>query len=341
MSSHRSKSSKLPVHLERARTHVAVDRDAPRQTETPSAASSYRMLDVDNSFTLESFRRNFSIRVVEQDAEKIVFDMVGIDAPIANAFRRTLLEDVPTMAIHTCVFSDNTSIVPDEVLAHRLGLVPIRLDPRQYQFDDELVFNLKVECTRVPDSDPDAPPEEKYINSSVFSGSLVCTTDPELRPVHDDILLAKLRPGQRIDVDCIVKKGYGWDHTKWSPVATASYRLQPKIEILDDVTGGDAAFLKATCPMNVFDIEDGAAVVKRPRQCTMCRECIRHGDWNKRVRLSRMKDHFIFSVETVGALSPADIFRQACHRLKERSMQLREAVVALHRDPAAAEAPQH
>lgn len=64
--------------------------------------------------------------------EEIVFDMKGVDAPIANALRRILISEVPTMAIETVYIANNTSIIPDEVIAHRLGLIPIKADPRLF-----------------------------------------------------------------------------------------------------------------------------------------------------------------------------------------------------------------
>jgi DNA-directed RNA polymerase I and III subunit RPAC1 len=286
---------------------------------------------MDDAYTFKSFSKGFDIRIITHTPQHLVFDMVGIDAALANAFRRILLGEIPTMAVHTCTFSDNTSIISDEVLAHRLGLIPIAVDPRKYSFEDELVFRLRAECKSIPGADPDMPPEKRFIESSVYSSSMQCVSHPEIRPVDEKILIAKLRPGQVIDVEMTVKKGYGWDHTKWSPVDTASYRLMPQIDIIDlaGVRGRDAEILKRMCPMNVFDIEDGAAVVARPRQCTMCRECIRTDDWNKRVRLSRVKNHFIFSIESLGAMTAADIFREACKVLREKSAALKEAVTEM------------
>lgn len=60
--------------------------------------------------------------------------MIGIEAPLANAFRRILLSEVPTMAIERVVLYQNTSIIQDEVLAHRLGLIPIRANPKYFQY---------------------------------------------------------------------------------------------------------------------------------------------------------------------------------------------------------------
>lgn len=64
----------------------------------------------------------------------MIFDIIGIDASLANAFRRIMLSEVPTMAIENVFFEDNTSIVVDEMVAHRLGLIPIKADPREYDF---------------------------------------------------------------------------------------------------------------------------------------------------------------------------------------------------------------
>ena len=63
-------------------------------------------------------------------------DLIGIDASIANAFRRILMAEVPTMAIEKVYFYNNTSVMHDEILAHRLGLIPIHVDPREFEFKD-------------------------------------------------------------------------------------------------------------------------------------------------------------------------------------------------------------
>merc|ERR1711934_564346 len=77
--------------------------------------------------------------------------------------------------------------------------------------------------------------------------------------------------------------------------------------------GGEAAHkVKESCPVGVFDIEDMGGVdtlkVTNPRSCTMCRECSRH---SHPVKLLRKRDHFIFSVESTGALPPAVLVEEA------------------------------
>lgn len=265
------------------------------------------------------------------DENDLVFDMVGIDAPLANALRRILIAEVPTMCIENVYIQDNVSIIPDEVLGHRLGLVPIKVDPRQFDYksgvDDSytetntIVFTLKMNCEAVPGTKPTDPDHVKWKDSRVLTSDLVwqpqgdqATKYPEgIRPVHEDILLAKLRPGQSMEFTAYCQKGIGKDHAKFSPVATASYRLLPEIVLAQEIKNEKAEQLVAMCPMNVFDIEDlgkgqKRAKVARPRDCTMCRECIRHPGWkDDKVKLRRVKNHYIFSVESTGVLPPAEI----------------------------------
>ena len=98
--------------------------------------------------------------------------------------------------------------------------------------------------------------------------------------VHDDIIIAKLRPGQCIEISMRAVKGIGRDHAKFSAVGTASYKLLPKIEFdwnekVKTAKKKDYKHLKDLCPKNVFDIEDDKPiVVNRLRDCTLCRACI-------------------------------------------------------------------
>jgi DNA-directed RNA polymerase I and III subunit RPAC1 len=72
------------------------------------------------------------INVISKTEEKIVFDISGIEPPLANALRRIMIEEIPTMAIDKVDMWQNTSIIPDENLAHRMGLIPIKADPRLF-----------------------------------------------------------------------------------------------------------------------------------------------------------------------------------------------------------------
>jgi DNA-directed RNA polymerases I and III subunit RPAC1 len=83
---------------------------------------------------MDTFKRELNIQFISSDEETLVFDISGINAAIANAFRRILIAEVPTMAIEKVKFFQNTSIIQDEVLAHRFGLLPIKADPRLFEY---------------------------------------------------------------------------------------------------------------------------------------------------------------------------------------------------------------
>lgn len=119
------------------------------------------------------------------------------------------------MAIDQIYVWNNTSIMQDEVLCHRLGLLPLNIDPKrmkdrrnknQPHESDTMIFDLRVRCDRIPGHDKDeTDPRKMYYDSSVYSGMMewVPQGDQERKfsvkrpgPVDQDILLVKLRPGQ-------------------------------------------------------------------------------------------------------------------------------------------------
>lgn len=256
------------------------------------------------------------------------FDLIGTDAAIANAFRRILLAEVPTLAIETVYVSNNTSIVQDEVLSHRLGLVPLKGDKNGlramgwYQKGnpptdkDTVVLKLQVACERNPNCPKgETDPEKLFINSSVYASHLefmpiglqttLFAPPGDIRPANPDILLAKLRPGQEIDLEMHCIKGLGKDHAKFSPVATASYRLLPLIKIKEPILGEDARFFQKCFPVGVIGLTkdeatgEDKAVVKDARRDTVSRECLRHDRFKGKVELGRVRDHFICQYSVV------------------------------------------
>lgn len=289
------------------------------------------------------------IDIRERNAEKIVFDIKGIEPPLANALRRIMIAEIPSIAIEKINMWQNTSIIPDENLAHRMGLVPINVDPDMLEYRKEgeeqnerntIKFNLHVKCTKKNPSLPmalnDTANEEKlYNHANVYSSDLKwepignqAKTFAKNKPkvLLDDIMIAKLRPGQEIEMELFCEKGLGKDHAKWSPVCTAWYRLVPDIRFTEDIKGEEAKQLKNLCPMGVFDIEDlgkknSKVTVANPRNCTTCRECKRHEEFADRVVLEKFKDHFEFTVETVGVYKPETIVLKAFEVLKGKSQK--------------------
>ncbi|XP_068597418.1 DNA-directed RNA polymerases I and III subunit RPAC1 isoform X1 [Brachionichthys hirsutus] len=324
-------------NVEEIRTRVILGEFGVRNVHTTDFPGNYP--GYDDIWNMRKFQKNFTIDVKHLDESSMEFDMVGIDAAIANAFRRILIAEVPTMAIEKVFIYNNTSIVQDEVLAHRLGLIPIKADPRLFEYRnageeaaeeegseiDTIQLQLTIKCSRNLCATKDSSdPRELYVNHMVYSGDIKWVpmgnqadvfVDSGIGPVHDDILLAKLRPGQELDVIMHCVKGVGKDHAKFSPVATASYRLLPEITLLEAVEGEKAERLLACFSPGVMDLEeiDGKKVarVANSRLDTCSREVLRHDDLKNVVKLGRVRDHFIFSVESTGVLPPDVLVTEA------------------------------
>ena len=282
-----------------------------------------------SEFTLSSFEKNLGIKIISKNKEELIFDITGIEPPLANAIRRILISEIPTMAIETVILHQNTSVIPDEVLCHRLGLIPILADADEFQYKREndefnennsLHFKLQVKCTKNKNGE--------IVNGSVYSGQLVFVPkgkqaekfvgDEVIRPVYDDILIDRLGPGQEIDAELICVKGIGKTHAKWSPVCTAYYRLLSNITFNNDIKGEDAKELEALCPKKVFGIKKGVAVVDDIRNCTTCRECIRNNKFKELINLGKESDHYEFHVESVGIYEAEELVFKAIRVLKEK-----------------------
>ncbi|XP_061084461.1 DNA-directed RNA polymerases I and III subunit RPAC1 [Conger conger] len=321
-------------NVEEIRNRVILGEFGVRNVHTTDYPGNYP--GYDDTWNQKKFEQNFRIDIMQMDESTLEFDMVGIDAAIANAFRRILLAEVPTMAVEKVFIYNNTSIVQDEILAHRLGLIPIKADPRLFEYRnagdeeegteiDTIQLQLKIKCTRNPRATKDSSdPSELYLNHMVYSRDMKWVpignqadvfADANIGPVHGDILLAQLRPGQELDIVMHCVKGIGKDHAKFSPVATASYRLLPEISLLEPVEGEKAERLKRCFSPGVIGVEDcgGKQVAKvvNSRMDTCSREVLRHDDLKNLVKLGRVRDHFIFSVESTGILAPEVLVSEA------------------------------
>ncbi|XP_077351352.1 DNA-directed RNA polymerases I and III subunit RPAC1 isoform X3 [Festucalex cinctus] len=267
-------------NMEEVRKRIILGDFCVRNVHTTDFPGNYP--GYDDAWDMQKFQKTFRVDIAELTENLMEFDMVGIDAAIANAFRRILLAEVPTMAIERVLIYNNTSIIQDEVLAQRLGLIPIKADPFLFEYRsidkqsteeevseiDTIQLCLKIKCYRNTRASKDSSdPQELYLNNKVYSRDIKWVpignqadvfADSSLGPVHDDILIALLRPGQELDIVMHCVKGIG----------------------------------------------SKVAKVVNSRLDTCSREVLRHDDLKNVVKLGRVRDHFIFSVESTGILPP-------------------------------------
>ena len=164
-----------------------------------------------------------SIDVIESQPSRIRLRLKGIDRSYANAIRRLAISQVPTMAIDDVVILENSSVMFDELVAHRLGLIPLKTDLSRYNLPEDCDCKSALGCPKcrvLLVLDAEASDKVKTVNSS----DLV-SEDPETKPISDIIPIVKLAPGQKIKLEAYARLGKGSEHAKWQ-AASASVLIE-------------------------------------------------------------------------------------------------------------------
>ncbi|CAG8970682.1 hypothetical protein HYALB_00003437 [Hymenoscyphus albidus] len=329
----------------------------------------------DHSWSIEKFREACSVQFYKRSNLETEFSLIGVDASIANAYRRIMIGEIPSLAIERVYIYNNTSIIQDEVLSARLGLIPLTLpggvrklkwcakpeEGEEVESNDSntIRLSLKIACTHNRDAAPgERDPLKAYHHAHVYARDIkwipfgnqveVFGGEDAITALNPDILIAKMRPGQVMDIEMDAILGVGSDHTKYSPVAPASYRLLPTIDILKPIIGADAEKFSRCFPPGVIELQpiskkeaakagsgyeghegEKRAVVVNAMKDTVSRECLRHDEFKDKVRLGRIRDHFIFSVESVGQWNSDELFLESVALLRNKAEALQAQVRAL------------
>ena len=138
----------------------------------------------------------------------------GVPLQYANALRRLCLNGVPVFAIDTVDIIENSSVLPDEGLAHRLGLVPLRTDLARFNEPSKCECQSETGCSNckvmlVLDSG------DTDVTKTIFTDELT-SEDDSVKPTSDKIPIVQLAPGQRVKVECYARLGRGREHAKWN-----------------------------------------------------------------------------------------------------------------------------
>lgn len=167
------------------------------------------------------------VKVLEDAEDRVSLQLDGVDRSYANAVRRFCLSEVPSMAIDDVVILENSSVLYDEILAHRLGMVPLKTDLERYILPEKCDCGTPLGCQKCRVLLVlDASAHEK--TRTVYSGDLV-SEDREISPISASIPIVKLAPGQTVKLEAYARLGRGKEHAKWQP-ATVSVLLDGKNE---------------------------------------------------------------------------------------------------------------
>jgi DNA-directed RNA polymerase subunit D len=159
------------------------------------------------------------IDILQKEEERIVIKFSNVPRQYVNAIRRLSISEVPTLAIDDVVILENSSVMHDEAIAHRLGLIPLRTDLDRFVMPHDCDCKSTLGCSKcrvllVLDS------EANEKTKVVTSGELL-SEDELVKPVSNDIPVVVLAPSQKLKFEAYARLGVGKDHAKWQPTSAA------------------------------------------------------------------------------------------------------------------------
>jgi DNA-directed RNA polymerase subunit D len=264
---------------------------------------------------IEILEKNDTVlRVIVRDA----------DVPLMNALRRIALADVPCMAIDEVVMIENSSILQDEMIAHRLGLTPLKTDLDAYNLPEECACQSEFGCSECRVTlTLDA--EAKDGTRTVYSGELV-SENPDIVPVSDKMPIIKLAKNQKLKLEAYARLGRGKTHAKWQPVCVSAYKYYPKISVPTELCE-ECTKCVDICPKKVLEINGSKVDVRDLLACNLCMDCVEACPSKPaKINVGWEKNAFVMTIESTGALLPERILKEATKKLGKQLNEFVEQV---------------
>lgn len=226
----------------------------------------------------------------------------GTDTTFMNSLRRAVMNSVPTLAVENVGIYENNSVMFDEMMAHRLGLVPLEW-PSDYEMGDKCKLMLEKEGPCI-----------------VYSKDIK-STDPKVNVVDGKIPIVKLKKGQKVKLEMTAVVGVGKEHSKWQP-AIVAYSHVPVINVTKEVQ--NAQQVVEACPTHVLEVKARKVVLADPFGCILCGKCKDLSRPEGSLSLDFDEDSFVFMIEPVAGMKAKDILVKAAEALNEKSKELRK-----------------
>lgn len=236
--------------------------------------------------------------------EKVSFIVYGINHNVANAIRRSVLE-IPTLAIDSVEFYKNDSSLYDEVLAHRLGLIPLRA-PKTFTLREKCSCKNKgcTKCTAIFKLKAKGP-------CTVYSSDL---KGKSVEVVYKEMPITILAEGQELEFVAEATIGIGKNHAKFTP-GLVWFNVYPIVKEIKSAEKSIKVSAKEFEKIKNGDIQ-------------MCQDFINETveSEGKFLKIEASKENFIFFIESFGQLPPEDIFAEAVTILNENLEELAKAI---------------
>jgi len=155
-----------------------------------------------------------SLEVVSHDKQKMSVKLKGIELQYANALRRICLNGIPIFAIDTIDIIENTSVLADEGIAHRLGMIPLTTDTTRFVEPSKCECHSESGCSNcrvmlmIDSGDTDS--------TRTISSNELTSEDEVVKPTSDKIPIVVVAPGQRLKIEAYARLGRGTEHAKWN-----------------------------------------------------------------------------------------------------------------------------
>jgi len=259
------------------------------------------------------------IQVLKKKGDKLVFSVDGTTPAFANAMRRVMISEVPTLAVEWVDMHYNNSILYDEIVAHRLAMIPLKFDPKK--------MNIKSECKcdgegcalcQVVFAAEKNGPGDLISKDLKSSNKMVTPTDPNFPVVQ------LLKP-HKVRFEAIAEMGVGKDHSKWQ-AANASYQYWPEVKIEGKPSAADLSKCIKVCPKDVLVLKGSKLSINDPAKCDLCMKC---AEVCENVKIEGDQTKFIFFIETVSGLDPSYIVEKAAEILGEKAEEFKKKVSKL------------
>ncbi len=250
------------------------------------------------------------IKILKDENLKLHFLVSNTTPAFMNTLRRIIVEEVPTMAIEEVEFFKNNSVLYDEIIAHRLGLIPLSTDLKHYNLPDECTCK-GAGCAKcqVKFTLKEKGPKTVYAED-------LKPTDSEIRPVYPKMPIVKLLEGQQLEIEATAQLGRGKDHMKWSP-GLPYYKQTVDINIKNNKIKNKEE-CAAQCPKKILIVKNNNLEVDKNKiyECDLCNACSDH--CSEGVSVIPKEGEFIFYLESWGQLSTKEIIKRAVKEIDDK-----------------------